>query len=120
MDSRGTLLLSVFFVFTLAANFFFKQGASGLAPFSFSLDTLRAALASAPIWIGAAFYLTAAVAWLAALSVVPLNVAISVSALLYIGIVLLAALVFHEPIPLMRWAGIALVAIGLFVIGRTA
>lgn len=118
--SRGAFLLSVFFVFTLAANFFFKQGAAGLAPFTFSVDTLRAALANTPIWIGAAFYLAAAVAWLAALSIVPLNIAVSVSALLYIGIVLLAALAFHEPIPLIRWAGIALVALGLFVIGRTA
>ena len=120
MDSKGAFLLSVFFVFTLVANFFFKQGASSLAPFTFSMDTLRVALASPQIWIGSAFYLAAAVAWLAALSMVPLNIAVSVSALLYIGIVLLAALVFHESIPLLRWGGIALIALGMLVIGRTA
>lgn len=120
METRGVFFLSAFFILTLAANFFFKIGAASLVPFTFSMDTLRAAVSSSQVWIGSVLYFAAAVAWLASLSIVPLNVAISVSAFLYIGIVLLAAFVFHESIPLLRWGGIALIALGMLVIGRTA
>ena len=77
-------------------------------------------MTSPPVLIGAALYFAAAIAWFASLSMVPLNIAISVSAFVYVGVVLLAYLAFHEPIPLARWAGIALIALGMFVIGRTA
>jgi drug/metabolite transporter (DMT)-like permease len=120
MPVKSVLFLSAFFVCTLLANFFFKHGAMALAPFTFSWDTLRTALTTPPVLIGAGLYFAAAVAWIASLSLVPLNIAISVSAFVYVGVVLLAWLAFHEPIPAARWAGIALIALGMFVIGRTA
>jgi len=120
MPVKSIVFLSIFFVCTVLANFFFKHGALAIAPVSFSLETVRAALMSPPVLLGAALYFAAAVAWIVSLSMVPLNIAISVSAFVYVGVVLVAWLAFHEPIPLVRWAGIALIALGMLVVGRTA
>lgn len=120
MTTKSIIFLSVFFVCTLFANFFFKQGAVAIGPVTFSMESLTAAFSSPAVLIGAAFYLVAAIAWFVSLSVVPLNIAVSVSALLYVGIIFIAHLAFHEPIPPARWIGIVLIAIGIYVIGRTA
>ena len=120
MASRSIVSLAIFFVCTLLGNFFFKQGALAIGPVALTIESFKAAASSASIWAGTALYAVSAVAWLASLSTVPLNIAISVSAFIYVGVVLMAALAFHESIPMLRWAGIALVAAGMLVIARTA
>lgn len=120
MASKGVIFLSIFFVCTLFANFFFKQGALSVGPLTLSMETLVAALSNPAVLIGTVLYIVAAVAWFVSLSIVPLNIAVSVSTFLYVGIVFMAYLAFHEAIPPARWAGIALIAIGMYVVGRTA
>ncbi len=116
---KGILLLGGFILFTLLGNFFFKRGAGEISSMAFGLDMALTTLRSGNAWFGGVFYATAAVCWFLALSVIPLNIAITVSACIYILVVLLAFIFFREPIPPMRWVGICLVFAGLVVVGRT-
>jgi drug/metabolite transporter (DMT)-like permease len=117
---RGAIFLLVFFITTVLANFCFKYGAQTLGPLTLSPRTLTTALGSPFVLIGATLYAVAAVTWIVALSIVPLNIATSVSAFVYVGIVIMAALVFGEIIPPMRWAGITFIVIGMVIIAITA
>lgn len=116
---KGAALLAGFVLFTLLGNYFFKRGAMELAPISLSAETLRHAIGSANVWFGGMCYALAAVLWFVSLSLVPLNLAITVSACVYVIVVLMAALIFHEPMPPARWAGMAMIFAGLIVVGRT-
>lgn len=116
---KGAFMLAGFVVLTLLGNYFFKRGAMEMAPISLSAASLKAAFASFNVWAGAAFYGLAAVFWFVSLSLVPLNIAITVSACIYVVVVLMAAIIFGEPMPMVRWAGIGLVFAGLVTIGRT-
>jgi drug/metabolite transporter (DMT)-like permease len=116
---KGILALSGFLAFTLLGNFFFKRGATDLMPVTLSLGTVVAAVHSVAVWLGVIFYGLAAVFWFVSLSLVPLNLAITVSACVYVLVVMMAFLIFGEPIPLVRWAGIGMIFFGLVVVGRT-
>lgn len=117
---RGVIFLLVFFITTVLANFCFKYGAQTLGPITLTPRTLIAALSSPFVLGGATLYAVAALAWIVALSIVPLNIATSVSAFVYVGIIIMAELVFGEIIPPMRWAGISFIVMGMIVIAITA
>jgi multidrug transporter EmrE-like cation transporter len=57
-----------------------------------------------------------AIAWLAALSKVPLSVAYPFNALGYLVILIASILVLHERANLMTWAGTVLVGSGLVIV----
>lgn len=120
MTAKGATLLAFFFVGTVLGNILFKHAAVALAPVAFNTATMRAILSSPSAISGAVFYFGAAIVWFMALSIVPLNLAISVSAMVYIAVVLIAWLVFGEAIPSVRWLGIALTVSGLMVIAWTS
>lgn len=117
---KATVVLAGFVVFTLLGNFFFKRGAMELAPISMAMPTLWSAIASVNVWCGVITYGIAAVCWFVAMSLVPLNLAITVSSCIYPIVVVMAAVVFNEPIPLVRWVGVGMIFGGLVVVGRTA
>lgn len=116
---KGALLLAGFIVFTLLGNLCFKRGSAEIASMPMGFEMALTVLRSTDAWLGGSFYAIAAACWFLALSMVPLNIAITVSACVYILVVLLAFLFFKEPIPPMRWVGIGLVFTGLVFVGRT-
>ena len=116
---KSAFLLTGFVIFTLLGNYFFKRGAGEVAPLSFDLDKLVAAICTLSVWGGITFYGLAAIFWFASLTTVPLNLAITVSACIYVVVILMAFVIFQEPIPPMRWTGIALIFTGLVIVGRT-
>lgn len=116
---KSALMLAGFVLFTVLGNFFFKRGAMELAPVSLSMVSFQAALGSKNVWFGVICYGLAAVLWFVSLSLVPLNLAITVSACVYVIVVLMAALLFNEPMSVARWAGVAMIFSGLVVIGKT-
>lgn len=116
---KGAAMLAGFVLFTLLGNYFFKRGAMELAPISLSPETLQNAVGNANVWLGGMCYALAAVLWFVSLSIVPLNLAITVSACVYVIVVLMAALIFHEPLPPSRWVGMVMIFLGLIVVGRT-
>jgi drug/metabolite transporter (DMT)-like permease len=74
--------------------------------------------AAASPWVlgGLAVFAVSAVAWLGALSRVPLSVAYPFNALGYIAILTASIVILHERASLLTWAGSLLVVSGLLVV----
>ena len=68
------------------------------------------------LFVSSLVFAVSAVAWLAALSRVPLNVAYPFNALGYIGILTASVLVLHERANILTWAGSLLVVAGLVIV----
>jgi len=76
-------------------------------------------LQSPLILLGLVFYAVGALAWIAVLQRMDLGYAYPFLALNFILITLVSGLLLGEAVPLLRWAGIALIAAGILVVART-
>ncbi len=82
-----------------------------------SHGSLVIAAATTPwVLLGLVVFAVSAVAWLGALSRVPLNVAYPFNALGYIVILAASVVVLHERANLLTWAGSLLVVSGLVIV----
>jgi len=77
------------------------------------------AFTSGTIWIGIGLLLTFFVAYLLVLSWADYTYVLPASSISNLLIALLAYFVLHETITPTRWAGVALICVGVFVVGRT-
>jgi drug/metabolite transporter (DMT)-like permease len=82
-----------------------------------AVSTLMNAAREPRLWAGLALFGISAVFWLVVLSKVPLSFAYPFVGLSYIVIVLVARVVLHEHVPALRWLGVAVVAIGIAIVG---
>jgi multidrug transporter EmrE-like cation transporter len=83
------------------------------------LDSLGiASLASWWVWGGIVFYLGSFVSWLHVLRYLPLNVAFNLVNIEHVFIPLACAAFLGEHINLLRWSGIGLVLLGVWVIAK--
>jgi drug/metabolite transporter (DMT)-like permease len=100
---------------TVAGNLLLKHGARqpGLAN-AWPLSVVN-------LWVlaGAAVFACGLLAYAAALRVLPLNVAQAFAAAQFIAVIVASTVLLGEPIGLVRWIGIALIAIGIVVVGST-
>lgn len=73
-------------------------------------------------WVlaGIACYVIATFAWLIVLQRVAISFAYPMISMNYIFVTLLARYVRHEPVPSLRYLGLALILAGVMVIARTA
>ncbi len=111
---KTTLTIAGMITFTVIANLLLKTGAvagreSGGAWWEQLLNWRIAA--------GFASFAVAALFYTLVLRTVPLNVAQSFTAAQFVAIILASALVLAEPISAARWAGIALIACGIAIVG---
>lgn len=75
---------------------------------------------STPLVLGGlAFYALGAAAWLAVLSRVPLSLAYPLLAVSYAITPVVAWMTLGETMPLMRWAGIGTICVGVFLVSRS-
>lgn len=119
----ATILLSV----TLAAvaQLCLKAGMNHvndeLAPVSFGLNGtgLRAAASEPFVWLGLVLFGVSAVVWLLVLSQASLSFAYPFAAVTYVLILLFDHFVLDDPVPGLRWAGVAFIGIGIFLVSRT-
>ena len=99
---------------TVVGNVFIKIGASGD-------DSSRLFGLIAPQTIlGVSFFVLALLFYAWVLKVLPLNVAQSFAAAQFVSVIIASSVFLAEPIPLIRWIGIALIAAGIVVVGVTA
>ena len=77
------------------------------------------ALVNPWLLLGVALQATFFVIYLAALSRADVSVVLPMTALDYIIVALLASALLGEPVTVMRWAGIALILVGIFLVSRT-
>jgi drug/metabolite transporter (DMT)-like permease len=111
---RTILAVAGMITFTVIANLLLKTGAvlgreGGGAWWEQVLNWRIAA--------GLTSFAMAAVCYTIVLRTVPLNVAQSFTAAQFIAVILASALVLSEPISAARWAGIALIACGIAIVG---
>jgi drug/metabolite transporter (DMT)-like permease len=100
---------------TVFANLLMKLGATTPAA-----DRMFFGIADWKMVAGIAAFACAAIVYAALLETVPLNVVQSLAAGQFIAVILASSYVLGEPIPTVRWVGIAFIAVGIFIAGATA
>jgi multidrug transporter EmrE-like cation transporter len=92
-----------------------------LAPAKFSLsgDSLRVLVTQPFVWGGLLLFGFSAIVWLVVLSRASLSFAYPFAALTYVMILVFDHFVLDEQVPPLRWAGVAFIATGIFLISRT-
>lgn len=109
-------VLSAMIACTVVANLLMKTGA---APANGVELSLLARLASWRVLLGLSFFGAAAVLYVVILGWLPLSVAQSFAAAQFIAVILASWLVLAESIDPRQWTGMALIALGISVIGWT-
>jgi drug/metabolite transporter (DMT)-like permease len=92
-----------------------------LAPAEFSLNgrSLRVLVVQPLVWGGLALFGVSAIVWLVVLSRASLSFAYPFAALTYVSILVFDHFVLDEQVPALRWAGVACIAVGIFLVSRT-
>ena len=92
-----------------------------LAPQSFSLNgpSVKALVQQPFVWGGLALFGISAIVWLVVLSRASLSFAYPFASITYILILLFDHFVLDETVPPLRWAGVAAIALGIFLVSRT-
>ncbi|MEM6450877.1 MAG: hypothetical protein AAF703_11235 [Cyanobacteria bacterium P01_D01_bin.105] len=112
----GLLLFSV--VSAACGQLLLKLGAIKIAAIESTAiwERIVAAAVIPEIMSGLAAYGLSAVVYILLLTRVKLSVAAPSTALIYILSVLIGIFVFKEPVPLLRWLGLALIACGVVLV----
>jgi drug/metabolite transporter (DMT)-like permease len=118
------LMIAVMIVAGPLGNVLLAQGMkhSGepvIWPPSALLHTARNVFASGSIWLGVASLITFFVAYMLVLSWADYSFVQPASSLAYGVVALLGYLMLGEHVSPLRWAGIAVICVGVFVVGRT-
>jgi drug/metabolite transporter (DMT)-like permease len=81
-------------------------------------DSLKQIATSILVWVGLAVFAVSAVLWLFALSRTSLSFAYPFAALGYVIIVAASILILHEHVPLLGWAGVACIVLGILLVAQ--
>jgi multidrug transporter EmrE-like cation transporter len=84
------------------------------------VSTLITAFRSPLVWLGLALYGLGALAWILVLTRLNLSLAYPFLALNFVLIAVASRVFLGESIPVIRWAGIAVICVGIFLIARSA
>lgn len=92
-----------------------------LAPARFGMNatSMRTALATPAVYIGLFVFGLSAIVWLAVLSRASLSFAYPFAAITYILILFFDLFILKEAVPPLRWAGVAFIAVGIFLVSQT-
>jgi len=77
------------------------------------------AFTSGTVWIGIGLLLAFFVAYMLVLSWADYSYVLPASSISTLVVALLARFVLHETVRPLRWAGVALICLGVFVVGQT-
>jgi len=83
-------------------------------------DSMKAIITNPVVWGGLFLFGLSALVWLFVLSRTSLSFAYPFASLTYLLIVLVDLFVLKEEVPAARWAGVALIMIGIVLVARTA
>lgn len=118
---QALMLILTSIALSVVGQFVLKKGATALGPIG-GAHVLSSAIAVAtnPYIVGGlACYGLGAVTWIMVLSRVPLSFAYPMLALNQVLILLVAWLFLGETVGAMRWAGVALIIGGVFLVSRS-
>jgi drug/metabolite transporter (DMT)-like permease len=104
---------------TLAADLCLKTGADATVHVSPRWSwTGLTGLVSPLVWLGIVFMILSFITWLYVLRHLPLSLAFPVSQVVHIMVPIGSFVVLGEHISAVRWCGIALVMVGLFIVAK--
>jgi len=91
-----------------------------LWPLPALLHTGRIVFATPTIWIGIGLLIAFFVSYMLALSWADFSFVRAIACLAYLVVAFLSVFVLKEHIPPLRWAGIGVICLGVFIVSRTA
>ena len=123
IKTSGLAVLSVFLA--TAGQLFLKSGMDrvgyiGAARLGKPVSLLLSIVKTPQVVVGLTFFVLSAASWLLVLSRVPLSFAYPFAGLTYLLTTLFARFVLKESVPGARWVGIAMIIVGIVVVGATA
>jgi multidrug transporter EmrE-like cation transporter len=80
-------------------------------------QTILRAAKEPKLWVGLFLFGISALFWLVVLSRVDLSLAYPFVGISYVIVVALGRFMFHENVPPLRWLGVAVIAVGIALIG---
>lgn len=126
-ESRTSGIISIVLVvisvgFAVAGQLTLKAamdhiGRIGGAELAAPMETIGKAVREPRLWAGLTLFGISSLFWLVVLSRVPLSVAYPFVGISYIFVVAFARYALHEHVPPARWLGVAVVALGIAIIG---
>ena len=115
--------ISVMLIAVASGQIILKHSMSKLGEMPAEIDDgvvfLFRALLNPLVILSLALAFVAALAWIATVSKVELSFAYPFTSLGYVLILLLSSLILKEQIPTMRWIGVLIIGIGVFVVSRS-
>lgn len=124
-ESHAMLIALILLSVTLAAvaQLTLKQGMNQVVEesgrFGLDGDSLRSVLTTLWVWVGLALFALSAVVWLAVLSRTTLSFAYPFASLTYVLILLADRFVLDQPVPALRYAGVAFIIVGIVLVAQT-
>jgi multidrug transporter EmrE-like cation transporter len=118
--SIGLLVVSV--SFAVAGQLTLKAamdsvGRIGAREVSDAGATIARAAKEPKLWVGLFLFGVSALFWLVVLSRVPLSIAYPFVGISYVLVVLFARIFLDEHVPITRWIGVGIVALGIVIVG---
>ena len=106
-----------------SAQILMKKGLPVLRPDAISLPVLtefiRNSASNHILWMGILVYASNFFIWIFILAQLELSTAVPLTSINYVILPVLTLLFLHEKISLLRWAGISLVVLGIYLVSRT-
>jgi drug/metabolite transporter (DMT)-like permease len=111
-------LIALFLLFDTAVQIAFKLAGKQLGDGALDLAWLTAAARSPVVWCAILLYLTVFVLWMLILQQIDLSRAFPLTALTYVTVPAAGLVLFHETIDWTQTAGIALILVGVVLVGQ--
>jgi drug/metabolite transporter (DMT)-like permease len=112
-------LFALLIVIWTAGQVFLKIGMNELAGQKISFRFFLKAVGSWPVLTGFLLGIVGALLWLVVLSRLELGFSNLIVSLTLVCVALASAVVFKEPISLLKWLGAVLIVVGVFLVAQT-
>ena len=113
----------IMIVSTTLSQLFLKLGISSMGEIPNNVKEgaffLLKAFSTPLVLISVLLTIVSALSWLSALSKAELSFAYPFSIISYVLILLISSLILKEHIPLIRWIGVIIIGIGVFLVSRS-
>jgi drug/metabolite transporter (DMT)-like permease len=95
------------------------QVVEGTGALRFDAASLRDVATTAAVWVGLVLFGVSAIVWLAVLSRASLSFAYPFASLTYVIILLADRFLLDQPVPALRYAGVACIVVGIVLVAQT-
>lgn len=123
LDFKDAFLLLITVLLNVVGQLAMKKGMSVVGVVTFEMDrlatTMAKALSNGYVLSGIAAYGLSAILWLILLSRLDLSYVYPVISLGYVLVVLVSWAVLKEEVPLLRWLGVLVICVGVYLVGRS-